>query len=103
MMQAMIIQRIMNILIVTKSLAMEITFVLMMTLRNALRTMGDPKTRMMGNPKTRMMDNNGSSSKCPNGQHKSPSGDCEKYMPHKGLPRCPNGTHRIPMELGAKK
>jgi hydroxyacylglutathione hydrolase len=33
-------------------------------------------------------------SKC--GQHKSPSGDCEKYVPHKGLPRCPNGTHRTP-------
>ena len=53
----MIIQKIMNLLIVTKSLAMEITFVLMMTLRNAIRMMGNPKTRMMGNPKTRMMGN----------------------------------------------
>ena len=35
--------KIMNILIVTKSLAMEITFVLTMTLRNALRMMGNPQ------------------------------------------------------------
>jgi len=34
--------------------------------------------------------------RCPNGTHKSPSGDCEKYVPHKGLPRCPNGSHRSP-------
>ena len=34
--------------------------------------------------------------RCPNGTHKSPSGDCEKYVPHKGLPRCPNGSHRTP-------
>jgi endonuclease YncB( thermonuclease family) len=34
--------------------------------------------------------------RCPNGSHKSPSGDCEKYVPHKGLPRCPNGSHRSP-------
>jgi endonuclease YncB( thermonuclease family) len=32
--------------------------------------------------------------RCPNGYHKSPSGDCEKYDPHKGLPRCDNGYHR---------
>jgi len=36
------------------------------------------------------------SARCPNGYHKSPSGDCEKYVPHKGLPRCPNGSHRSP-------
>ena len=36
------------------------------------------------------------SGRCPNGYHKSPSGDCEKYIPHKGLPRCPNGSHRSP-------
>jgi endonuclease YncB( thermonuclease family) len=36
--------------------------------------------------------------RCPNGYHKSPSGDCEKFIPHKAhsLPRCPNGTHRSP-------
>lgn len=34
--------------------------------------------------------------RCPNGYHKSPSGDCEKYDPHKGLPRCDNGYHRSP-------
>src|SRR5919197_140056 len=27
---------------------------------------------------------------------KSPSGDCEAVVPHKGLPRCPNGFHRSP-------
>lgn len=36
--------------------------------------------------------------RCPNGYHKSPSGDCEKFIPHKpnSLPRCPNGYHRSP-------
>ena len=34
--------------------------------------------------------------RCPNGYHKSPSGDCEKFIPHTGLPRCPNGYHRSP-------
>jgi len=35
--------------------------------------------------------------KCPNGYHKSPSGDCEKVvdLPN-DLPRCPNGYHRSP-------
>jgi len=36
------------------------------------------------------------SARCPNGSHKSPSGDCEKYKPHEGLERCPNGSHRSP-------
>src|ERR687888_1811348 len=35
-------------------------------------------------------------SRCPNGYHKSPSGDCELVVPHKGLPRCPSGFHRSP-------
>jgi hypothetical protein len=35
-------------------------------------------------------------SRCPNGTHRSPSGDCEKPIDHKGMPRCPNGTHRSP-------
>ena len=34
--------------------------------------------------------------RCPNGSHKSPSGDCEKIVSHEGLPRCPNGYHRSP-------
>jgi hypothetical protein len=35
--------------------------------------------------------------RCPSGYHKSPSGDCEKVVPHVGkLPRCPNGYHRSP-------
>ena len=35
--------------------------------------------------------------RCPNGYHKSPSGDCERAVPHEGkLPRCPNGFHRSP-------
>ena len=34
--------------------------------------------------------------RCPNGTHKSPSGDCEAVVSHEGLPRCPNGFHRSP-------
>src|SRR6476660_2488110 len=34
--------------------------------------------------------------RCPNGTHKSPSGDCEKVTNTKGMPRCPNGSHRSP-------
>ena len=35
--------------------------------------------------------------RCPNGYHKSPSGDCEQVVPHEGkLPRCPDGFHRSP-------
>ena len=34
--------------------------------------------------------------RCPNGYHKSPSGDCEKVTDSKGMPRCPNGYHRSP-------
>lgn len=34
--------------------------------------------------------------KCPNGYHKSPSGDCEKVTHSGGLPRCPDGYHRSP-------
>src|SRR5688500_15389178 len=34
--------------------------------------------------------------RCPNGYHKSPSGDCEKVTDTKGMPRCPNGYHRSP-------
>lgn len=33
---------------------------------------------------------------CSNGTHKSPSGTCERVVPHEGLPRCPNGFHRSP-------
>jgi micrococcal nuclease len=35
-------------------------------------------------------------SRCPNGSHRSPSGDCEKVTNTIGLPRCPNGYHRGP-------
>ena len=34
--------------------------------------------------------------RCPNGYHKSPSGDCEKVTDTEGLPRCPDGYHRSP-------
>jgi endonuclease YncB( thermonuclease family) len=34
--------------------------------------------------------------RCPDGTHKSPSGDCEKVTHSGGLPRCPNGFHRSP-------
>ena len=34
--------------------------------------------------------------RCPNSYHKSPSGDCEKFIPHTGLSSCPNGYHRSP-------
>jgi hypothetical protein len=34
--------------------------------------------------------------RCPNGTHKSPSGDCETVVLHAGLPKCPNGFHRSP-------
>ena len=34
--------------------------------------------------------------RCPNGTHKSPSGNCEKPVNNKGKPRCPNGSHRSP-------
>ena len=66
---------------------MEITFVLMRHFK-ILKDDGGSKDKDDGN--------NGSSSRCPNGQHKSPSGDCEKFVPHEGLPRCPDGTHRTP-------
>jgi hypothetical protein len=35
-------------------------------------------------------------SRCSNGTHKSPSGDCEKLTQNKGKPKCPNGYHRSP-------
>ena len=34
--------------------------------------------------------------RCPNGYHKSPSGDCEKVTDNKGKSGCPNGYHRSP-------
>ena len=37
-----------------------------------------------------------SDARCPNGYHKSPSGDCEKVTDTKGMPRCPDGFHRSP-------
>lgn len=41
-------------------------------------------------------DKNQAFARCPNGTHKSPSGDCETVVSHTGLPRCPNGFHRSP-------
>lgn len=35
--------------------------------------------------------------RCPNGYHKSPSGDCEKVVDlPDNLPKCPDGSHRSP-------
>jgi endonuclease YncB( thermonuclease family) len=34
--------------------------------------------------------------RCPNGYHKSPSGNCEKVTDTKGMPRCPDGYYRSP-------
>jgi hypothetical protein len=34
--------------------------------------------------------------RCPNGYHKSPSGDCERVTHSGGLPRCSDGYHRSP-------
>lgn len=34
--------------------------------------------------------------RCPNGYHKSPSGNCERVTHSGGLPRCPDGFHRSP-------
>ncbi len=38
-------------------------------------------------------DNN---SRCPDGSHRSPSGDCERVTDTSGMPRCPDGSHRSP-------
>lgn len=42
-------------------------------------------------------DDDGDRERCPNGYHRSPSGDCERVrdLPD-DLPRCPNGFHRSP-------
>jgi hypothetical protein len=34
------------------------------------------------------------SNRCPDGSHRSPSGDCEKVTDTKGMERCPDGFHR---------
>lgn len=41
-------------------------------------------------------DSSDSKSRCPDGFHRSPSGDCEKVTNTKNLPRCDNGYHRSP-------
>jgi len=38
-------------------------------------------------------DNN---SRCPDGSHRSPSGDCERVTDTSGMERCPDGSHRSP-------
>lgn len=40
--------------------------------------------------------NQDSFGRCPDGTHKSPSGDCERVTDNKGKPRCPDGYHRSP-------
>jgi plastocyanin len=35
-------------------------------------------------------------SRCPDGFHRSPSGDCERVTDTRGMPRCPDGYHRSP-------
>ena len=37
-----------------------------------------------------------SHSRCQNGYHRSPSGDCERVTDTRGMPRCHNGYHRSP-------
>jgi hypothetical protein len=43
-----------------------------------------------------MLESHEAFARCPNGFHKSPSGNCEAVTSHQGLPRCPNGYHRSP-------
>ncbi|MDQ6723607.1 MAG: hypothetical protein M3Z01_05010 [Thermoproteota archaeon] len=43
------------------------------------------------------IENHSLYARCPNGSHKSPSGDCEQVVKsNTKLPRCPNGSHRSP-------
>ncbi len=37
-----------------------------------------------------------SNSRCPDGSHRSPSGDCERVTDTSGMERCPDGSHRSP-------
>lgn len=39
---------------------------------------------------------NDNSSRCPDGYHRSPSGDCERVTDTSGMERCPDGYHRSP-------
>ena len=41
-------------------------------------------------------DDNDSRERCPDGTHRSPSGDCERVRDLPDLPRCPDGYHRSP-------
>ena len=34
------------------------------------------------------------SSRCPDGYHRSPSGDCKRVTDTRGMPWCPDGYHR---------
>jgi hypothetical protein len=43
-----------------------------------------------------MLESHQTFATCPNGFHKSPSGDCEAVTSHERLPRCSNGYHRSP-------
>lgn len=43
-----------------------------------------------------IMNSSTADARCPNGYHKSQSGDCEEVTHSGGLPRCPDGFHRSP-------
>ena len=43
-----------------------------------------------------IMHSSSAEARCPDGYHKSPTGDCEKVTHSGGLPRCPDGFHRSP-------
>ena len=64
---------------------------------------GGSKDKDDGGSKDKDDGNNGSSSRCPNGQHKSPSGDCEKFVPIKVYLDVQTGPIGLPMELDVKK
>ena len=52
---------------------------------------------LISSPFLSLIENNQDSfGRCPNGTHKSPSGDCERVTDNKGKPRCPDGFHRSP-------
>ncbi|HET6589017.1 MAG TPA: hypothetical protein VFG45_02515 [Candidatus Nitrosocosmicus sp.] len=41
-------------------------------------------------------DDSNDSSRCPDGFHRSPDGDCERVTDTSGMERCPDGFHRSP-------
>jgi hypothetical protein len=59
-----------------------------------------PTTLTVENQGNRLITNpiqpDPTSGRCPDGYHRSPSGDCEKKTDTKGMERCPDGFHRSP-------